>query len=77
MSRKLAHVEAQAVVDALTLMMRLRGELPYRSRGFLLLNAACHRLSRRFWMEMGIEPACALRSQTPALDFIRWHRGAR
>jgi hypothetical protein len=43
--------DMQAVVDALQIMMRLRSSVPYRSRGFLLLNAACHRLSERFWRE--------------------------
>ena len=58
-TRKLKHVDAEAIVDAITLMMRLRKDLPYRGQGFLLLDSACHRLSRRFWVELGIEQPCA------------------
>ncbi len=61
--KKITHSEARDVVDALTIMMRLRRELPYRGRGFLLLNAACHRLSERFWADVGIDAPTAPRSR--------------
>ncbi len=49
--------ETRAVIDALELMMKLRSQVPYRGRGFLLLNAACCRLSKRFWSEAKFAPA--------------------
>lgn len=60
--RRLNPIDNQAVVDALMLMMRLRSTMPYRSRGFVVLNAACHRLSERFWAECGIAPPRATRT---------------
>ncbi len=46
--------DMKAVADALQLMVDLRKELPYRSRGFEVLNGACHRLTDRFYAEIGV-----------------------
>lgn len=43
---------AVAVADACHLMMALRSQVPYRGRGFCLLNASCWRLSNSFWHEV-------------------------
>lgn len=54
--REVSLDRTQAVIDALVLMMKLRDRLPYRGEGFALLNAACHRLSDRFWSEAEAAP---------------------
>lgn len=45
---------AAEVVDALYLLLRLRKEVPHRSRAWWLLNNACCHLSDGFWREVGL-----------------------
>jgi hypothetical protein len=42
---------ARPIADALSILMGLRAHLPYRGRGFMILNAACWHLSEYFWEE--------------------------
>lgn len=62
-TRTVTAAEAQAVVDALTLMMRIRATVPYRGRGWFVLNGACCHLADRFWGELGMAAIAAPRPE--------------
>jgi hypothetical protein len=45
--------EAKATADALDLMVKLRADLPYKSKAWWALNNACCHLSDSFWSRIG------------------------
>ncbi len=55
---------ADAVIDATQLMLKLRMTLPYRSRGYLLLDSACKRITERYWAEADSDSHCSHRAFT-------------